>query len=161
MFRRKRYPWPGHATVHEAIRFLASACDGAVRRDRHGFGADHVALGHGLAQLPAERWGPSEHHAGLQLVRIYRQQLQRAGFDPDAVLRGARPRRVTLKAITALQPGWYADPTGLHRRRWWNGARWTSTTDSSPSAVGPMSSRPTGSAVRQSTCADEAERGSR
>lgn len=128
MFRRKRYPWPGHATVQEAVRYLASACDGAVRRDGHGFGSEHVSLGHWLAGLPDQSWQPREQAAGRDLVRIYSQQLQRAGFDPDGILRAARPRRVTLKAMVALQPGWYPDPTGFRKWRWWNGARWTSST---------------------------------
>lgn len=128
MLRRKRYAWPGHATVPEAVRYLASACDGAVRRDGHGFGTEHVALGHWLARIPDESWGYRELAAGLDLVRIYRRQLQRACFDVDGIVRGAKPRRVKLKAITALQPGWYPDPAGLHQSRWWNGARWTSST---------------------------------
>ena len=48
----KRAIWPGYATPQEAIRYLASACDGAVRRDGHGFGQDHADLGHWLAAVP-------------------------------------------------------------------------------------------------------------
>ena len=125
MPRRKRYPWPGHATIQEAVRYLASTCDGAIRRDGHGFGTEHVTLGHWLAGLPDQSWQQRELAAGRDLVRIYRQQLQRAGFDVDGILRGVRPQRRKLEAITALQPGWYPDPTQLHRWRWWNGVRWT------------------------------------
>jgi hypothetical protein len=125
MFTRRRAIWPGHATVQEAVRYLASACDGAVRRDGHGFGTDHVALGHWLASLRDDSWGLVEQRAGLDLVRIYRQQLERAGFDPAGILAGRRPRRVPQKRFRGLTPGWFADPAGLHRWRLWNGVRWT------------------------------------
>ena len=42
-FRRRN---KAQATVREAIEYLASACDGAVRRDGHGFNREHVAVGH-------------------------------------------------------------------------------------------------------------------
>jgi hypothetical protein len=126
MGRRRQQPrWPGHATVAEAVRFLASACDGAVRRDGHGFSADHVQLGHWLAALPDEQWVAWHHHQGCQLVTIYRRQLGYAGFDSGAILRGAPPRRARRREARDLRPMWVSDPTGLWHFRWWNGARWT------------------------------------
>ena len=41
--RRHRSTCPTYATVPDAVRYLASACDGARRRDGHGFSAEHVA----------------------------------------------------------------------------------------------------------------------
>ena len=69
--RRKRINWPGHATVDEAVQYLASVCDGAIKRDGHGFCSDHVAYGHWLAQLPPVEWGPEERQHGLTIVRTY------------------------------------------------------------------------------------------
>ena len=68
---------------------------------------------------------PPNDTPGEQLVRIYRHQLQRAGFDPDAILTNRRPRRVRPAELQRLTAGWAPDPTGLHEWRWWNGARWT------------------------------------
>lgn len=129
--RHQRARWPGHATIFEAVRYLASACDGAVRRDGQGFSADHVQLGHWLAALPDEQWAAWHRQQGCQLVRIYGRQLDRAGFDSRAILRGAPPRRARRREARDLQPMWAPDPTGLWPYRWWNGARWTHFVDGS------------------------------
>lgn len=47
--RHQRAQWPGHATVADAVRFLESACDGALRRMATAFSSDHVQMGHWLA----------------------------------------------------------------------------------------------------------------
>lgn len=125
---RSRPIWPGHATPADAVRYLASACDGAIRRDGHGFSSDHVALGQWLAQLSDEHWGPNENTTALQLVRFYRHQLTRVGFRPTDILRQRRPRRISRRAARELRSGWAPDPTALHEWRWWNGARWTHET---------------------------------
>ncbi len=116
---------PRHATAAEAVRYLASVCDGATRRDGHGFSSDHVAYGHWLAALPADRWTPAEHAGARQLVRIYRNQLARVVFAPADILTGRRPRRISRRVASRLQAGWAPDPCGLHEWRWWNGLRWT------------------------------------
>ncbi len=77
---RKRISWPGHATVPEAVQYLASVCDGAIKRDGLGFRLDHVAYGHWLAELPLKDWGPDEYRHGQTIVRVYRVQLRRAGL---------------------------------------------------------------------------------
>ena len=134
--RAQREWWPGHATVAEAVRFLASACDGAVRRDGFGFGADHVRFGHWLADVPDEHWTMWHRQQGCQLVTIYRRQLDGAGFDSRAILRGAPLRPARRREARNLRPMWAADPTGLWPYRWWNGARWTPFVDA-PGAPQP------------------------
>ncbi len=114
---------PATATLRDAIEYLASACDGAVRRDGHGFSTDHVILGHGLAEHP--RWGPSRRRRARRLVRFYQQQLTRAGFDPDQILGNRSPARISRRQLQLLAASWAPDPTGVHHRRYWNGARWT------------------------------------
>ncbi len=114
---------PANASVRDAIQYLASACDGAFRRDGHGFAREHVDLGHHLAAC--RHWGPRRRRTARKLVRIYQGQLERAGFDPNQVLGVARPRTMHLWRARSLTPGWAADPTGVHQRRYWNGARWT------------------------------------
>ena len=123
--RTKRPIWPGYATVQEAVQYLASACDGAIKRDGHGFRSDHVAYGHWLAQLPGEEWGSEEYRHGMTIVRVYQQQLQRAGFDPKRILERKRSPRISQRKSARLEPGWRPDPTEIAQWRWWNGARWT------------------------------------
>ncbi|MDW3220946.1 MAG: DUF2510 domain-containing protein [Acidimicrobiales bacterium] len=120
---------PRHATAVVAVRYLASVCDGAVRRDGHGFSSDHVAYGHWLAGLPLDRWTPAAHAAARQLVRVYRNQLTRAGFAPADIVAGRRPRRISRRAASRLRAGWASDPSGLYEWRWWNGLRWTEHVD--------------------------------
>lgn len=134
---RRRHIWPGYATPADAVRYLASACDGAILRDGHGFSGDHVAYGHWLAALPDPSWGPTERAGAVQLVRIYQRQLVDAGFQPHEILRGRQPRRIRSRDVDQLQPRWAPDPTGLHPWRWWNGVRWTSQT----SAGGDLAQR--------------------
>lgn len=130
--RQKRPIQPTYATVPEAIRFLASTCDGAIRRDGYGFATEHVDYGHWIAKLPDQCWQGQETQSGLQLVRIYRGQLSRAGFKPDQILKGAHPRKMRRRQAKQVHPLWAPDPTGLHGMRWWNGARWTEWTLDQP-----------------------------
>lgn len=123
--RQPRPNWPGHATLADAIRYLASACDGARRRDHHGFNAEHAAVGHRLARTPDQLWTPWHVQAARQLVIVYQHQLSAAGFNPRAVYRGVPPRLAKRRELRALHPRWAPDPTGLWHSRWWNGARWT------------------------------------
>lgn len=111
------------ATARDAIEYLASACDGAVRRDGHGFGTDHVTVGHAL--VARARWGPRCRRQARQLVRIYRHQLSRAGFDPAQILGDSPARSITRHQLRSMTPCWADDPTRVHQARYWNGGRWT------------------------------------
>lgn len=116
---------PNYATPQEAIAYLASVCDGAVRRDGLGFSTEHVALGHTLAGR--RRWTRRQRGAALDIIRCYRVQLERAGFDVPAVLSG-KQTRVPRRSVKGLRAMWASDPAQLHDQRFWNGARWTAAT---------------------------------
>ena len=116
---------PTYATPQEAIAYLASVCDGAVRRDGHGFAAEHVALGHDLSLR--RRWRRRHRRKAARLIRYYRRQLERAGFDVHAVLTG-KPARASRRSTIETIPQWAPDPARLHEQRFWNGRRWTSDT---------------------------------
>ena len=88
----------------DAVRFLAWPCDGALRRDGHGFSSDHVQLGHWLAALPDEQWTARHRQQGCQLVKIYGRQLDRAGFDSRAILRGAPMRLAVPYPVATPNP---------------------------------------------------------
>ena len=122
--RLRRPISPAHATRREAIAYLASVCDGAIRRDGHGFSAEHVELGHKLAD--SRWWGPVARRRVLRLIRVYRGQLDRAGFDTGCLLNGASPPRISRRLASQILPCWLTDPTNIHRFRYWNGLRWTS-----------------------------------
>ncbi len=79
MFRR-RPPQTPTTAIPDAVRYLASVCDGAVKRDGLGFASDHVAYGHWLARLPLDHWGPDEYRHGRTIVTLYRKQLRDAGW---------------------------------------------------------------------------------
>lgn len=114
MFRRRT---SSNASLGDAIAYLASTCDGAIRRDGHGFGADHVALGHRLAQK--RRWTRRDRRRAHGIAVHYRRQLVSAGLAVNGITEGATNggRR---------QPAqWACDPTGVHQLRYWNGSRWT------------------------------------
>lgn len=123
--RRHRSTCPTYATVPDAVRYLASACDGARTRDGHGFGAEHVAVGHWLAAQPDHVWDQVHLTVGRTLVAVYRRQLKVAGFDPVAILRNSPPRHRLRRRGPSVGAVWALDPTGRATYRWWNGARWT------------------------------------
>ena len=79
MFHR-RSPQSPNTAIPDAVRYLASVCDGAVKRDGLGFAADHVAYGHWLARLPLNQWGPEEYRHGRTIAIVYRNQLIQAGL---------------------------------------------------------------------------------
>ena len=115
MLRRRN---PAHASLQEAIAYLASACDGAVRRDGHGFSAEHVALGHNLALK--RRWTRRDHRRARKIAIRYRRQLTAAGLRVTSI--GGEMGR---QGRTLSPAQWAPDPTQIHRLRYWNGARWT------------------------------------
>ena len=120
------------ATAYDAIAYLASACDGARRRDGHGFNTEHVEIGHRLAR--ATRWSRRDRRRAQALIRFYRRQLTAAGYDVDALL-GRRPRKSEPRRLRGSGPArWATDPTGVRRWRYWNGRRWTELTSDSNEA---------------------------
>ena len=121
--RLRRPISPSYATPQEAIAYIASVCDGAVKRDGHGFATSHVDRGHKLAR--ARWWGPLARRRAHRLVRVYQSQLVRAGYDVRGLLNGARPARISRRAAQQVPAAWSRDPTGVRRFRYWNGMRWT------------------------------------
>ena len=115
MFRRRN---GCNASLGEAIAYLASACDGAIRRDGHGFSAEHVGLGHRLAQK--RRWSRRDRRNARRIAVHHGRQLSSAGLQVKGISRSTAPR-----GSSTSKPQWTADPTRLHALRYWNGARWT------------------------------------
>jgi hypothetical protein len=120
------------ATAYDAIAYLASACDGARRRDGHGFNSEHVEIGHRLAR--ATRWSRRDRRTATQLIRFYRRQLSTAGYDVDALLGRGAPKQKSRRHRRSSPAQWAPDPTGVHRWRYWNSRRWTELTSDSNEA---------------------------
>ncbi len=64
--------------LHQALRFLASRCDGAHQVDGQGFSRFDHELGVSLAQ--AETWTPRQAYVAHRIATKYRRQLQDAGI---------------------------------------------------------------------------------
>jgi len=64
--------------VHEALRQVAAACDGARERDGWGFNKIDTAVGKALAAQP--ELSPREAALGQMIVRKYRRQVDEATY---------------------------------------------------------------------------------
>lgn len=84
----------------EAMAALGKRCDGARQDDGEGFSAGDVPLGHYLAGRPAAAYDEAEATAAWQLARKYRAQLERLGFDVDAMPAPARPDARVREMLT-------------------------------------------------------------
>lgn len=124
-FLPKRPIHPSSATLGEAIQYLASTCDGAIKRDGLGFSSDDVAWGHHLANRDEALWTLQERQEALRLIRVYQRQLANAGYNPHAILRGRIRIKCSRRTYRKLVAGWFPDPTRFNAWRFWNGARWT------------------------------------
>ena len=67
--------------IHEAIRCVAEACDGAMRNDGQGFSKFDSRFGRDLAR--ASSLSNNMAHAGRKMIKKYLRQLDAAGFDLD------------------------------------------------------------------------------
>ncbi len=78
---------PGNELQY-ALGLLSSACDGASSRDSAGFNRMDAQLGHRLAQIAQDLWSEEDKKDILHMLRKYKKQLARLGFDYDKELVG-------------------------------------------------------------------------
>ena len=78
-----------------------------------------ATISRSAAVPPALGRPPDPHHPG--------GLSRRAGSDPAIGTRATIgvPTTRRLSVSNGSEPGWYADPTGIHHRRYWDGAQWT------------------------------------
>ena len=83
-----------------ALQYLAGVCDGAARRDGHGFNKYHAEFGHDLArQSKLRSLSPRQlRRAATKLLPTYRRQLKEAGITFPSI--GELDRWLTGKAAT-------------------------------------------------------------
>lgn len=70
---------PDVRLIQQAVRYLASQCDGAMSKDGHGFNKIDAGFGKSLAHQ--ERWTKAQAKAALKMLKKYQGQLQAGGFD--------------------------------------------------------------------------------
>ena len=78
---------PDVRIIQQAVRYLASRCDGAVSEDGHGFNKMDADFGRSLAER--ERWTKAQAKAALKMLKKYQGQLQAGGFDIERLFDGS------------------------------------------------------------------------
>jgi SNF2 family DNA or RNA helicase len=78
---------PDVRMIQQAVRYLASRCDGAISEDGHGFNKMDARFGKSLAER--ERWTKRQAQAALEMLKKYQRQLQVAGFDVEKLFDGS------------------------------------------------------------------------
>ena len=78
---------PDVRIIQQAVRYLASRCDGAISEDGHGFNKMDARFGKSLAER--ERWTKRQAQAALEMLKKYQGQLQVAGFDVEKLFDGS------------------------------------------------------------------------
>ena len=69
--------------LQKATRYLSSVCDGALAKDGQGFNGVDSPFGKALAEQ--ETWTLKQAKAAQEMLRKYRGQLEKAGFDAQAM----------------------------------------------------------------------------
>lgn len=72
-------------TLANAIRALASVCDGAASLDGAGFNGMDSKFGKRLAQLPPDLWTPAMRREAWEMLAKYRRQLAAFGIVYDII----------------------------------------------------------------------------
>ena len=78
---------PDVRMIQQAVRYLASRCDGAISEDGHGFNKIDAGFGKSLAER--ERWTKRQAQAALKMLKKYQGQLQAGGFDIERLFDGS------------------------------------------------------------------------
>lgn len=86
---------------------------------------DVLAQGPGSRSVNRAKLSASPLGGGV-FTRGRRQRRYSVMVDQQA--RAAEARRCPVCSAFAAEPGFYPDPDGVARARWWDGAQWTSTT---------------------------------
>lgn len=78
---------PDVKMIQQAVRYLASRCDGAISEDGCGFNKTDSAFGKSLAAQ--EKWTKRQAQAALKMLEKYQGQLQAGGFDIERLFDGS------------------------------------------------------------------------
>jgi len=78
---------PDVRLIQQAVRYLASQCDGAMSEDGCGSNKTDSAFGKSLAKQ--EKWTKRQAQAALKMLKKYQGQLQAGGFDIERLFDGS------------------------------------------------------------------------
>lgn len=99
--------------LQEAVKHLASVCDGAITEDGVGFNGSDTTFGHSLARQ--ETWTLKQAQVAQKMLIKYQKQLQRAGFSTELfeeIVAPAQPKKAKIKNTASLVDGrieiWFA-----------------------------------------------------
>lgn len=124
-----------YRVLMEAVRLLASHCDGAHTYDDQGFNKIDSTFGKSLAAQ--ERWSPKQASAAYKMVRKYAAQLERGGIPFDSIpnpetlsdWEAPKPRRIaTLEKDRSIVLDFPYDPAIVADVRGVDGARFDGKT---------------------------------
>lgn len=88
-----------NATLANAVQLLTAYDeDRAAERNGVGFNKADSWIGHALAAMPQDTWGPETEHAAYVMLRKYAGQLAGAGIDYDLI---PKPPAITVDDDTA------------------------------------------------------------
>jgi len=89
--------------IHEAVKAVASRCDGAHEEDGVGFSGVHAHFGNMVAGLPTAALSDEVIATAHDMLRTYRGQLSDLGIDYDALPRPpVAPGRASKHEIRAI-----------------------------------------------------------
>ena len=91
-------------TIQQAVRALASRCDGAFAQDGKGFNGRDARFGASLAAIPHDRWSPRQLEAAYGMLMTYRGQLNELGIDLGLVRKPAAEVEAQAAAAAAAPP---------------------------------------------------------
>jgi len=86
---------PDVKLIQQALKYLATRCDGATMRDGQGFNGVDAEFGHSLAQQ--EALTPKQAQAALKMLQTYKGQLEQGGFDTGLLFTNDNIYSVTEK----------------------------------------------------------------
>ncbi|NLO21055.1 MAG: DEAD/DEAH box helicase [Syntrophomonadaceae bacterium] len=87
--------------AQQAVRYLASVCDGACTRDGQGFNG--VDSGFGKSLATQETWTVRQTEAAIKMLKKYKGQLQNAGIDTGVLFDGNPVQAVPQNIRTTAQ----------------------------------------------------------
>jgi len=74
-----------YSDIQEAVRALASVCDGAVSEDAQGYNGTDAKYGARMAKMPQSEWTKADAHVAGKMLKKYSGQLDRMGIDYNSL----------------------------------------------------------------------------
>ncbi len=86
-------------SIQEAVRYLATRCDGAAQIDGMGFNKFDAGFGRSLAQQ--QHWTDRQMDAAIKMMKKYKNQLTEGGFNVEVIF--DKEKQITLTGKKAIE----------------------------------------------------------